>query len=1269
MALMKDGLWVIVNGTEARPADGGDAQGQFDKKRDKALAIIVLSIDPTQLYLIGEPADPIVVWQKLADLFQKKSWANKLHLKKRLYSLRLDEGGSMQEHIKDMTETFNALSVIGDVITDEDRVVHLLASLPDSYSVLVTALEASAEVPSMETVIERLLHEERKTTDSESSHSGNGQKAMTAKRQYKKGPKCYGCGQIGHIKRDCPNQKDRKKSEKKHDKVKASDRAHNTQAKKSGCSDDTDSDSVGLTVRHVLSACDVQTHHWVIDSGATCHMCNDRTLFTDLVFLCQPQKVTLGDGHHLKATGRGTVVLDIELPGGKTKKCKLADALYVPDLTYSLISIAKASDAISSTVFSKEGCEFLDADGKVVATGRRVGELYWLNCRDKQQSARVTQESDSSREQLWHRRYGHLGTQNMKRLVQEDMVTGLNCKMTKKVGVCEPCAEGKQHRTKFPDGDAKRSDTVLGLVHSDVCGKMSTQSLGGCQYFLTLIDDMTRYTWVYVLKHKHEVFNKFVEWKAMAENSTGQKLKVLRTDNGGEYTSREFSRFLTAEGVKHELTVPKTPQQNGVAERMNRTIVETARCMLAEAKLPRKFWAEAVSTAVYLRNRSPTTAVEGMTPYESLTGVKPKVDTLRVFGCLALAHIPRDERQKFDSKSKRCIFLGYGTTVKGYRLYDMERKKVLYSRDVIFDESKPGIQKEQRELVPTVEPPKKYVADMDADDEDEVLDEPEVPAEPGPGRPIRQRQPPDMYGEWVNLSEDPTEPTSLQEARRSPDKGKWQIAMEKEMKSLKDNDVWDLVEKPEGRKVVGSKWVFKKKLNADGSIARYKARLVAQGYSQQRGLDYDETFSPVVRAESVRIMIAVAGAKNMLLHQMDVATAFLNGKLVEEVYMKQPEDFEMEGKEHFVCQLKKSIYGLKQSSRCWNTALHDHLIKIDFKQSVHDPCIYTLDGGSVILAVHVDDIILAAEDERRMKEVKLAIAEGFAVTDLGELNHFVGVTVDQKTKPDAIWIGQPAYTKRVLEKFNMGEAKPVATPVDTSVKLTEADDNSVKVDQELYQSAVGSLLYLSTWTRPDITYAVSNVAKFCSKPSKEHWTAVKRIMRYLRGTVDVGLCYNKGTTNECIGYSDSDWAGDINDRRSTSGYMFQISGAAVSWRSKKQSCVALSTAEAEYMALASAAQEAVWIQQLVGEIQDKPAKSITIYEDNQSSIQMAKNPQFHGRAKHIGIKYHFIREQTEKGTVTLEHCPTDNMVADMLTKGLSRVKFTKLIIMGGVQLR
>ena len=309
-----------------------------------------------------------------------------------------------------------------------------------------------------------------------------------------------------------------------------------------------------------------------------------------------------------------------------------------------------------------------------------------------------------------------------------------------------------------------------------------------------------------------------------------------------------------------------------------------------------------------------------------------------------------------------------------------------------------------------------------------------------------------------------------------------------------------------------------------------------------------------------------------------------------------------------VCRLKRSIYGLKQSPRCWNSALDVQLKEMGFAQSTSDPCVYMSTKGEMfVIAVYVDDIVLAGKTDERIAEVKKALSERFKVKDMGNLHYFLGVKVAQNYDTGETWIGQGLYTESILRKFGMADSKPVNTPVDTSTILVTATEDCETVNQGLYQSAVGSLLYLSSWTRPDITYAVSSVARFCLKPSKQHWIAVKRIMRYLRGTQNYGLLYSKDGSKDILGYLDADWAGDVNDRKSTSGYLFHISGAAVSWRSKKQTCVALSTAEAEYMALASAAQEAMWMRQLMTDLKNRPTRATVIYEDNQSAICMANN--------------------------------------------------------------
>jgi hypothetical protein len=918
MALMKDGLWSIVEGTEEPPAaDNAELTAKFAARRDRALAIIVLAVDPLLLYLLGDPDDPVTVWNKLSSQFQKKSWANKLELRKKLYSLRLKEGDSVQEHIRKMTVLFEELAVVGDAISEEDRVVHLLASLPESFNMLVTALEANSTVPDLEVVIDRLLHEEKKLQVKEPNPS----KALPLISTPKKIPKCFHCGKPGHFKRDC--RKLIVGKERAKDKSKG--RSGQVKANKASANQQSDSETDALVVEAALCG-DDNAEEWIVDSGATCHMCRDKKLFIDLHPLGKETNVSVGDGHKLNVAGQGAVLMSMNLPDGKTRKCRLKDVLYVPSLSYNLMSVSKAAENGKVTQFDENGCRILDRKGDLLALAQQRGSLYYLRCGVKEQVNVAKQRCKQIT--LWHRRFGHLGVGGLKSLVRDSLVSELNCKISDEPDFCEACTSGKHKRFPFKASNS-HSTEPLGLVHSDVCGKMNLPSLGGAIYFVTFIDDFSHYTWVYLLKRKSEVFEKFQKWKALVENASGRKLKVLRTDQGGEYMSNEFKAFLESTGVRHEHTVPKTPEQNGVAERMNRTLIETVRSMLADANLPHEFWAEALSTAVYLRNRSPTKTLLKKTPFQAWMGKKPSVGHLRVFGCKAYAHVPKDERGKLDSKSKQCIFVGYGEEARGYRLYDPIKKRICLSRDVLFNENASGTDIElgekrrhyfyidfssqeqitqENEQVTVNEVPTNEDHFEEPEIEDQI-DAPEPEAEQGVRRSRRERRFPDYYGFRLYLSQE--EPTSVKEALKTSEKDCWLTAMKKEMNSLHQNDVWDLVERPENRKLVGSKWIFKTKTNAAGQVERYKARLVAQGFSQVYGKDYDETFCPVVRMESIRTLIAMAVQRRMHLHQVDITTAFLHGELVEEVYMELPEGFVTPGSENLVCKLKKSIYGLK----------------------------------------------------------------------------------------------------------------------------------------------------------------------------------------------------------------------------------------------------------------------------------------------------------------------------------------------------------------------
>lgn len=1280
MGLMRDGLWELVIGEEVEPADDGEMKVLFKARRNKALSTIVLSVEPNLLYLLGNPVDPRIVWNRLAGEFQKKSWSNKLDLKRKLFLLRLTGDGDVQEHIKTMTEILDELSAIDEPVTENDRVVHLLTSLPESFDMLVTALQANDDVPRWEMVTEKIRQEERRQKIRAERTPGKEEEEALAARNTK-GPRCYQCGKLGHIRRNCGESTNRARSPPREYRRRSSPRDNRRGStprdsrRGAYCttyeSDESSSeDGVGLLVAQAHATTVSNQGTWIVDSGATSHMGNNRRQFRKFRSLCRELEVTLGDGHVLKATGKGDVKLEMTASQGRIK-CILRDVLYVPGLAHNLFSVSKATEAGKTTNFTKEGCSIREVNGnRLIAEGYRQGGLYYLGHDD------VCTQAHVASTETWHRRFGHLGSQNLTRLERHNMVKGL--RMTSGSGeatsVCEPCLEGKQHLTPFTD-KSSRARGILDLVHSDVCGKTGHRSLSGAEYFVTFIDSHSNRTWAYVLKKKSEVFSVFRKWKALVENETGRSVKTLRTDNGGEYTSKEFQGYLQTHGIRHERTIPKTPQQNGKAERMNRTLLESVRSMLGDSKLPKRFWAEALTTAVYLRNRSPTSSLPETTPMEVWTGKKPDVSHLRVFGCSAYAHIPRDERGKLDSKTRKCWMMGYGTTTKGYRLYDQNRSRVFYSRDVQFNEQGTGSQEELTSDSEPEEPGghRKYPVEhgIVQEGEDVAPDDGSPPRrDERVRRSERVRRKPGAPGasEWASLAS-AEDPRSFPDALASPKSREWRQAMRNEMDSLSTNRVWTLTDLPTGKKAVGSRWVFKTKMGADGSIARYKARLVARGFSQIPGSDYDETFSPVVRGESIRALFALAAKERMCVHQMDVETAFLNGILLEEVYMQQPEGYEEKGKEQQVCRLHRSIYGLKQSPRCWNDALDAQLRRLGFTQTPRDPCLYVSDAHSeMIVAVYVDDLMVAGKNIDQIQETKTKLSKEFRMKDLGRIHQFLGIRVIQDLAEENIWIGQANYILKLLTKFGMQDSHPVSTPSDTDSKLTKKTAEDEAADQQVYQAAVGSLLYLSTKTRPDISFAVGSAARFSSDPSQAHWRAVKRIMRYLRGTVDLGLLYHGGSgPDQCIGYSDADWGGSRDDRKSTSGYVFTWSGGAISWRSRKQSCVALSTAESEYVALSGATQEAKWIAELIGDLTAQSPQKMTILEDNQSAISIAKNPQYHGRTKHIDIKFHFVRSQVENGNIELEYCPSKDMVADILTKSLPTPLFEKLRGMMGVQ--
>ncbi|PKA48313.1 Retrovirus-related Pol polyprotein from transposon TNT 1-94 [Apostasia shenzhenica] len=921
---------------------------------------------------------------------------------------------------------------------------------------------------------------------------------------------------------------------------------------------------------------------WFLDSGCSNHMTGVKEIFKSLDESIKLQ-VCLGDSKQIKAEGKGIVSFK-----GKSGTEKLIhDVLYIPGLKHNLISVGQLVHKGYSIVFHDNKCiiKNMTSNALIMEIPMTKNRMFPIRISVLEHVLVANIQVDSW---LWHKRYGHLNFHGLKLLYEKKMVDGLPS-IDVMNEVCEGCIYGKHQRSSFPVGKSWRARKPLQLIHADICGPMQTPSLNNSKYFLLFVDDLSRKSWLYFIKQKSEAFSKFLIFKASAEKECGEPIQILRTDRGSEFCSNEFTKFCQLNGIKRQLTASYTPQQNGVAERKNRTIVEMARSMLKAKNLPISFWAEAVATTVHLLNISPTKAVWNSTPYEAWYGVKPNVSNLRVFGCIVYAHVNTEVRQKFDSKSTKCIFIGYSQETKGYRVYNPITKQLYVSRDVIFDEN--------------------------------------------------------ACWDW--------KPTCFEEAIHREE---WKQSMEEEISAINKNKTWALTDLPEGKAAIGLKWVFRVKYNVDGSVHKYKARLVVKGYAQQAGIDYFETFSPVARMETIRTVLSLAAHYNWNVYQFDVKSAFLNGDLFEDVYVEQPQGFIIQGKQDKVYKLKKALYGLKQAPRAWYEKIDSYFCSNGFQRSESEPTLYVKKGGMshiLIVCLYVDDIIYTSSSSTFLNGFKEKMKHEFEMTDLGLLHYFLGLEIKQTSK--GIFLSQEKYTSDLLEKFGMRNCNKVETPMNSSEKL-QLEDGTSLANSKYFRSLVGGLMYL-THTRPDLLFAVSMVSRFMHKPTKQHLGAAKRILRYIKGTSNYGIWYSQTTNIKLFGFCDSDWAGSLDDRKSTSGFLFTLGSGAISWTSKKQASVALSSSEAEYVAAASACCQAIWIRRILTDLHQPQEEATNIFCDNMGAILMAKNPCQHGRAKHIDIKYHFIREMVSKGAIEMKSCSTHDQVADILTKALPSQKF------------
>ncbi|CAN1315366.1 Retrovirus-related Pol polyprotein from transposon TNT 1-94 [Linum perenne] len=1092
-----------------------------------------------------------------------------------------------------------------------------------------------------------------------------------------------------------------------------------------------------------------QTNHnlylpdsWIIDTGASDHMCNSLKHFISY----KPAsniRITLPNNSSVPATHIRLAKSDNGL--------LLHDALYVPNFAFNLISVSKLTKTLPvSLLFESNVCKIQDlATHTMTGFAREAKGLYQLQTSSTlsafQQHKPFVASTYNLQPQeinLWHCRLGHLSNHTTQILSKcnPDLDIGI-------VAHCEECHLSIQKKLPFPSS-MNISSEPFALIHTDIWGPLRVISHDGHAYFLTIVDDYTRAVWIFLMKHKSEASSLLQTFCHMAQRQFNKKVKTIRSDQGLEFHMKEF---YAREGIEHQMSCVERQEQNGRVERKQQDILNIARALRFQSGLPLIYWSYCVLHAVHILNRLPTPLLSNQTPY--MYNTSPDYSHLKVFGCLCYASSLDRHKTKFDHRARQCVYLGVAAGIKGHKLLDLNTKQVFVSRDVLFHESifpfrhhmhssehthshlhdpvaseslfpaspfhtnlpdfeatrgpsnahsvedgSPISATPHEELLhhqdssitsPTSshqnhisQSPQSSPSPLPSDSPPSPSDSPQITR-----RSSRNTRPPPYLADYITSHAKSNYPitsfttydqlsskhklyalntTNLTEPRTFDEAVKeehWRNAMRAELQALEDNQTWDIVDCPEGKKPVGCRWVYKIKLQSDGRIERYKARLVAKGFTQVYGIDFLDTFSPVVKMNTVKLLLAVAATKQWHLEQMDISNAFLHGDLEEEVYMDLPQGIHGidRGK---VCKLRKSLYGLKQASRQWFSKLTEALQRFGFIQSLSDYSLFTKssDRGNVIMLVYVDDLIISGDSMSLINEVKQFLGTEFKVRDLGKLKYFLGLEVARSSA--GISVCQRKYALELLKDTCFLDCKPIKTPVDMKTRLSKEDGNPL-LDISEYRTLVGKLNYLVT-TRPDIAYSVQQLCQFQAEPCSTHMQAAHRILRYVKGTPGQGLFFS--SSNELIlkGYNDADWGACPYTRKSITGYCTFLGDLLITWKAKKQSTVSKSSSEAEYMALSQLSCEVQWLKQLLRDMFVPHESTISIYCDNKSSIHMAENPVFHERTKHIEIDCHVIKERIKSGLITLKYVCSDRNLADVFTKGLSSNRFQWMLFKLGV---
>lgn len=1184
--------WVAVDGGPGDNPTAGERAAN-----EKAVGTLLVSINDDALDNIEGCETAKEIWDRLKDTHNKFDlWHGMLALKE-YATLEKSSDEKMTEYLSKRNKLLYKVKGAGIDLTEQQAAAHTVMGLPPEYENFARNIKCDDPNFSFQKFKNQLLEEEPRMNARHSKvEESDDRKAMNVRgsmrygrpnlargrgnenrgsrgggRGYRgnafdeKGIRCYRCQEYGHIGRNCPKYGDLKKDEDT-DTKNPGDSTAKIARNNPIATWFTKYSAINENVSKSFVAS--KPNEWILDSGATDHMTDRRDLF--VTFTEESSPVEIAGGGKLQAKGHGDVQIELSNECGG-KHIKLANTLYVPNLNGNLISATRLTGRGRSIKLTEEGAEIINGDGKTEGFAIRKENLFYI-C-EQPHVAYKTIHSDIA---LWHKRMGHLHVKAIEEKIRKNEVF-INATDEYTSDTCESCIEGKMKSFPFPKLSESRTNRPLELIHSDVLGDIKPPSEDGAKYAVTFIDDYSRYGETYLLKRKSEVYEKFKEYKAHVENKFNLRIQALRTDRGGEYMNKEFDELLKQEGIQRQLTIPGTSQQNDVCERRNLTLANVTRCMLIDSGLPLSFWGEAISTATYVRNRCPTAANKGVTPYERFHGINPDISHLRTFGCQAWYKIKKP-KAKFAPRAEKGIMVGYSSESKAYRIYNPITRKIILARDVTFDENVfPAkqwkhhrvekakewatlyidAQDDHREIpIATPEPshtnaehhiPNSPIENISCDVEESVAgsearnsdaDETEYSDinfnQPLSSRSGRQIIPPAWSKDYVfkpKTNQAKTtrprtrDPQSVEEAMQAYDGEEWKEAMAEEFENLMRNRTWNFVKRTNAIKAIRTKWSFKRKYDENGRLTRHRARVVALGNEQRPGIDYDKTYSPVVKMKTTRTLLAIAVKQGWSVHHLDIIAAYLLADIEDEAYIEIPNGF-TEASENlrkkypnipnaeelasgqWVCKLEKCMYGLHQSGRRWNETLDAFLKAKELARSRADPCVYFNMKREIIVTTYVDDLVLYGKTDEigRMKKV---ISEEFETRDLGILRHVQSICVTMSD--NSIRIDQTAYANEILREFNMSQSKPTKSPLTIGGKYEKANEQN-KLDEAgaaRYRKAIGSLLYLATGTRPDLAYATTYLSQFSKEPSTEHWQAVKHVLRYVQGTKNYAIEYTK----------------------------------------------------------------------------------------------------------------------------------------------------------------